>query len=292
MKLRSVFGILVFAFVFQATAEVPEIDDIWDIKYNYRPIVIDAYASWCAPCRVYSPVVQRLAREYDGVVDFYCVDVDNPDAEDFVIRYEINSVPTTVFLWDPLGDASLKSRVERGMMGYDELKSYIEQTIEKQYRFKAETIPMSEFTWDRFSSDSFYVFSEYNANLLNYVGEWVGAENGCETRLWVSRDGSQFQILGGTLDSGRQQLVDTVYWIPLGAGWDEVLQALCLTEVLPLSPTSPWNIDRSDSATYRERTFKFYGKDLRMSVNEYNVHDRHVDSSPSKTYTVTYTKVI
>lgn len=128
-----IFLMAILAIAINGKAEVVEIDDIWDIRYNNRPMVIEAYASWCPPCRAYSPIIERLAREYDGRVDFYKVNIDNPDAEDFIYRYEVSSVPLTVFLWDPLGDATVKHSVERGLMGYDEVKRYIEEALSKHY---------------------------------------------------------------------------------------------------------------------------------------------------------------
>lgn len=292
MKFRSLLFPIVVLFVSMiCRAKVLEINDIWDIEYNKRPMVIDAYASWCAPCRIYSPIFERLAREYDGIADFYRVNIDNPDAEDFVIRYEINSVPTTVFLWDPLGDACVKSNVERGMMSYDELKFNIEQTIKKQYRFEAAKLMQSELEWDRFSPHEFCVYKDYDADFLRFEGEWIGTENGCESRFWVTRKGNEIQIFGGTLDSGRQQLVDTVYWILLGADLVDNEQVLCLSDVLPLAPTSPSDIAGTGKGMLSIRTFKASGDNLIMSVEEYAVRDNHADSSPSKTYTVTYTKV-
>lgn len=131
------------------SAHVEEINDIWDIKYNNRPMVVEAYASWCAPCKVYKPIFAKLAREYEGKVDFYKVNIENSDAEDFVVRYEINSVPTTVFLWDSKGDATVEHSVVKGLISYDELRDLIEEMLNKQYSFKSRQ--MSSLSWSDFS---------------------------------------------------------------------------------------------------------------------------------------------
>lgn len=271
-----------------ALAQVTEIDDIWDIKYNNRPMVIEAYATWCPPCKTYSPTFARLAREYQGKVDFYKVNVDNPDAEDFIDRYEINSVPTTVFLWDPNGDATVKHSVEHGLMSYNELKRYIDDTLAKQYRFQAQNIPAGSLSWGQFNPDAFYVYTDINPSLRDYVGEWTGYEDGCETKLWLFADGNEMQVVGGTLSPKRQQLVDTVYWISLGAGWEDNENALYISDILPDVPSSPFSGFKS--GTLRERKLTLNGSTLSMSVKVFNAINGQCESNPPNTYTVTYNK--
>lgn len=40
---------------------------------GHRPVVIDFYATWCRPCKMMSPIVEQLAKQYAGKVDFYKV---------------------------------------------------------------------------------------------------------------------------------------------------------------------------------------------------------------------------
>lgn len=62
-------------------------------------VVIDFWATWCGPCKRYSPVFQRLARDMrreheDKPVAFLSVDVDRNQA--LARSYRVKAVPTTV----------------------------------------------------------------------------------------------------------------------------------------------------------------------------------------------------
>lgn len=76
---------------------VTEIDDTkfqQEVLRSGTPVLVDFYATWCGPCKMYSPVVERLATKYQGKVKMYKVDVDN--ANNTATKFNIASVPTTI----------------------------------------------------------------------------------------------------------------------------------------------------------------------------------------------------
>jgi thioredoxin 1 len=58
------------------------------------PTVVDFYADWCGPCRMVSPIIESLSREYAGRVKFVKVDTDDNQA--LATRYEVMSIPTVM----------------------------------------------------------------------------------------------------------------------------------------------------------------------------------------------------
>lgn len=60
-----------------------------------KPCVVDFYADWCAPCRITSPILDELAREYAGKINVYKVDVDKE--QELAAVFGIRSIPSFLF---------------------------------------------------------------------------------------------------------------------------------------------------------------------------------------------------
>ncbi len=68
---------------------------VWKYK-GTKPCVIDFYADWCRPCRYVGPIMEELAKEYNGKVYFFKVNVDNE--QEVAQVFGIRSIPSVLFV--------------------------------------------------------------------------------------------------------------------------------------------------------------------------------------------------
>ena len=67
----------------------------WKYEGNL-PAIIDFYADWCGPCRKLSPLVEELAKKYNGKIIVYKVDTDAQ--QELAQSMGISSLPTLLFI--------------------------------------------------------------------------------------------------------------------------------------------------------------------------------------------------
>ncbi len=87
-----------------------------------RPVLVDFYADWCGPCRAQTPVLEKLAGEYQDQIHVVKINVDQ-EAE-LSNRFNVRSIPTLVLFKG--GEAI---GVQVGMASAQQLKEVIEKSL-------------------------------------------------------------------------------------------------------------------------------------------------------------------
>ena len=63
-----------------------------------NPVLVEFWAVWCMPCKIFAPVLEQLANEMDGKAQFCKVNID--DCQSLAAKYDIEVVPTVILFKD------------------------------------------------------------------------------------------------------------------------------------------------------------------------------------------------
>jgi thioredoxin len=95
----------------------------WSFK-GEKPAVVDFYADWCRPCKMIAPIMEELAKEYQGKINIYRVNVDNE--KELSQFFNIESIPAILF--SPLkGEPSMQA----GAMSKEQYKEIFDNFLLK-----------------------------------------------------------------------------------------------------------------------------------------------------------------
>ena len=86
-----------------------------ELKNGELPLVVDFWATWCGPCRMIAPIIEELAKEYDGKINVGKCDVE--ECDDIASEYGIRNIPTILFfkggeVVDKMVGAASMSKIE------------------------------------------------------------------------------------------------------------------------------------------------------------------------------------
>ena len=79
----------------QKVADYQNSPDEWKFLGD-KPAIIDFYASWCGPCRSIAPILEELAKEYEGKIDVYKADTEKE--QELAAAFGIRSIPSILFV--------------------------------------------------------------------------------------------------------------------------------------------------------------------------------------------------
>ena len=63
-----------------------------EVIKSSEPVLVDFFATWCGPCKMVGPVLEKMSNDYEGRVKFAKLDIDT--AESPAMKYNVFSVPS------------------------------------------------------------------------------------------------------------------------------------------------------------------------------------------------------
>lgn len=93
-----------------------------EITNTEKLVLIDFFATWCGPCKMLSPIITEISKEYSESVKVCKVNID--ENQDLALKYNIMSIPTLIFFKN--GEV-IKSKI--GFCSKSELKNIINELI-------------------------------------------------------------------------------------------------------------------------------------------------------------------
>lgn len=89
-----------------------------------KPIIVDFYANWCKPCKMISPILDKLAEKYADKIIIYKVNVDKE--KELAKEIGINSIPTLIFV-----PKDGEPQIMVGAKSEEELDKFIQEVLLK-----------------------------------------------------------------------------------------------------------------------------------------------------------------
>lgn len=85
-------------------------------------VLVDFFATWCGPCQMSAPIIDKMSEDYAGKVLIFKVDVD--EAREIASKYNVMSIPTFVVFKDGQevdrqigfpGEAAIKAMIDKAL---------------------------------------------------------------------------------------------------------------------------------------------------------------------------------
>lgn len=93
-----------------------------DVLSSDKPVIVDYWAEWCGPCKMIAPVIDEIAKEYEGKLTVAKINID--ENQETPQKYAVRGIPTLMIFKD--GEVA---GTKVGAMSKSQLSAFIDSVI-------------------------------------------------------------------------------------------------------------------------------------------------------------------
>ena len=93
-----------------------------EVENSEIPVLIDFWADWCGPCKMFAPVLEEFAQAYEGKVKVGKVNVD--EEQELAVKFRVMGIPTLILFKN-----GAKADSKTGAIPKSELETWVKANL-------------------------------------------------------------------------------------------------------------------------------------------------------------------